>query len=123
MSKVSAAGLDIINKKPRYGPKPVTAAMFKSFSIPDETIPSAFLRKIQDKMRRGKTVIRAVKAQGGKVDLETNFYLADEALPSWTLERVEAFEKAYVKPIIDLAATRVAALNRYKRLIQGKQPD
>lgn len=95
------AGLDISVRRDNFGPRPQAKPVFDNFTVPNETGFEWFLRKAQDRFRRLLTVQRAIRKQGGRIDIETDTYRAEERLHGLVFERIRAFEDEYVQPLID----------------------
>lgn len=99
---MEGVGYDVSPHRNKYGPKPQHAPMFNNFSVPVEGRKDLLLRKVQDKFRRLYTVQRSIAAQGGKLDIETDAYRAEERMHGLQFEAVRAFEEKFVEPLIKL---------------------
>ena len=77
-----------------------TSAVEEGFTVPAETRRDIFVRKIQDKYKRLKTIQESILKAGGTIDEEADAYLTEELMHGKTEEALNSFEDSKVKPLL-----------------------
>lgn len=76
------------------------------FSLPDESLKQAALRKMADKMSRLKVTQEAIKKSGGNINEDNDVYLAEELFHGKTERDLNELSRNYVEKLAKQMAIR-----------------